>query len=186
MYRFVTVRLSLFAFTLITACGGTVIRTDGAGSGGASIAVETGGRNDVSVPGPIGVPCTGDADCASPLVCEFGVCHAVCAGTEDCPDRERCTHGGERDCNPACMLSSVCELPGETTCVLDSDCPAPLTCALDSQCRNACSSDQNCIAGQVCAVGPGCTTSNTCSGGGWCADLTEVDPMTHQLPGPKR
>lgn len=186
MNQSIVARVLFFAFTLITACGGTVVRTDGAGSGGADVVDEAGGRDGVSVPGPIGVPCTDDAGCASSLECELGACHAVCAGTEDCPAGERCIHGGERDCNPACMLASICEQPAETRCFSDSDCPAPLTCAADSQCRNACYLDQNCIAGQVCAVGLECTASNTCAEGGWCADLREVDPRTHQLIGAVR
>ncbi|NOY93548.1 MAG: chromosome condensation regulator RCC1 [Deltaproteobacteria bacterium] len=43
----------------------------------------------------------------------------------------------------------ACQLPAETDCTLDSDCPEPLVCR-DRQCTNACEDDRDCPPGSVC------------------------------------
>jgi len=73
-----------------------------------------------------------------------------------------------RDCQPGldCVLDAdglgACQLLGETSCTLASDCPAPLVCA-NHACVNVCNEDRDCPAGARCV-------DDLASGGRACLD----------------
>jgi alpha-tubulin suppressor-like RCC1 family protein len=87
--------------------------------------------------------CVKDSDCEGSLVCGFGRCHEECATSEDCEDEGRCVQTEDG------LL--VCQLPEESECEYNSDCPDPLVCAADFECRSECQADRDCVRGQVCA-----------------------------------
>ena len=97
--------------------------------------------------------CTLNSDCATPLVCSFGLCHVACNTSADCGRSESCVSD---------QGMGVCQLAQEATCTRNSDCPGTLTCAVDGQCRAQCSAPKDCLKGQLCAEG------------GVCADTSDV------------
>lgn len=109
----------------------------------------------------LAVPCATNSDCADPLICAFGRCHAQCTTSRDCPIGQRCVLSAPK--------VGVCELPAETSCSSPKDCLPPLTCGPDSQCRNACAGDADCLGEQRCVEST-------------CADVSELDDTGH-LPG---
>jgi rhamnogalacturonan endolyase len=60
----------------------------------------------------------------------------------------------------------VCQLPGETYCIYNHDCPAGLICGVDQKCRKQCQVDVDCPYGQIC------TSEQT------CVDPNQVGPNT--------
>src|SRR6266511_41364 len=75
--------------------------------------------------------CKLNSDCEGKLVCSFGLCHAQCAETDDCPAPQRCVKvsdgaAGESGTGDAGNGNSgsqnVCQLPKEATCNFDSQC----------------------------------------------------------------
>lgn len=97
--------------------------------------------------------CVINTDCATPLVCGFGRCHAACTSSRDCPNGEHCVLGG---------TAGVCALDDESTCSGAKACPGDLTCAVDGRCRNVCQANVDCLPGQTCAATA-------------CADTTELN-----------
>jgi hypothetical protein len=87
--------------------------------------------------------CGADADCQGGLVCSFGRCHQPCESSSGCPEDALCVSSKSGQ--------SVCQLPDNERCTLDSDCLAPLLCASDGTCRNGCQQDSDCLEGQACA-----------------------------------
>ena len=85
-----------------------------------------------SVPGK---DCLVNTDCDSPLSCSFGKCHATCREARDCAPGQDCVRGAD---------GNVCLLVPESTCGLNSDCPAGLFCAKDLQCRAQCEAPVDC------------------------------------------
>src|SRR5262249_31008001 len=96
--------------------------------------------------------CKLNSQCASGLVCSFGLCHAECAQVRDCPANQRCvTVYPEGDSGEPAKL---CQLQEESKCQYNSDCHNPLVCAVDLQCRNQCHADRDCnVKDQVCVYG---------------------------------
>jgi hypothetical protein len=89
--------------------------------------------------------CLINSQCNAPLVCAFRRCHAECEDSRDCPAEQRC------------MSSDgpfhVCQLPDETKCSYNTQCPERQKCGIDGNCRDECTSDRDCVLGQVCVSG---------------------------------
>ena len=128
----------------------------------ASVLASCGGGSAKPVPG---MGCALNSDCATGLICTFGLCHAACVKDTDCSagmcvKSNAVSEGG---------LINVCQLAVESHCVYNSDCKSPLVCGRDEQCRNQCQSDVDCVSGQVC------TTS------GVCADKSQIVAGTNDV-----
>jgi hypothetical protein len=94
-------------------------------------------------PGMLATGCSLNSDCNSPLVCVFGLCHAACAQSRDCPAGERCVSSSSG--------TNVCQLPAESTCSKSSPCATGLVCGMGMQCRNSCKSKGDCkVPGDLC------------------------------------
>jgi sugar lactone lactonase YvrE len=102
----------------------------------------------------VGGTCILNSDCNGSLVCTMGKCHDACHMSADCPTGQSCIIATDQ--------STVCQLPVETHCLYDSDCPTSLKCAADQRCHNQCQGDVDCPSGQTC-------TTQT------CAEPTQVD-----------
>jgi len=92
----------------------------------------------------IGGQCDLTSDCEAPLVCRLERCRKECVTSRDCGLGLRCIIA------PPDGLG-VCQLPEETTCMLDSDCIQPLVC-IDG-CTNECDPSagaRDCPAGAIC------------------------------------
>ena len=97
--------------------------------------------------------CKLNSDCKGSLVCSFGLCHAQCADTGDCPAPQRCVRVNSEESSDttgeagasADATQNICQLPDEATCTLTSMCPEPLVCAADLQCRNQCGDNRDCL-----------------------------------------
>jgi hypothetical protein len=101
---------------------------------------------DVAVPGPVGAPCTSDAECGGyanavcfteeALAIPGGYCSAFCATDSECPSNTACVQG-------------ACALP-----CIDGGCSPGYFC-LDTgsaqACLPTCTSDADCSGGRVCA-----------------------------------
>ena len=98
--------------------------------------------------------CAINSDCSTPLVCAFRKCHTACLDTRDCPTNQRCM-ASDRPFH-------VCQLPTETKCGYNSDCPEGQICAVDGQCRDQCTSDRDCVSHQICTARS-------------CAEVVELD-----------
>lgn len=88
--------------------------------------------------------CAIDSECSSPLVCAFRACHVQCETSRDC---ERY---GKANCVQSDKPYRVCQLPNETKCQRNSDCPGAQICGADARCRDACLVDRDCGSGQLC------------------------------------
>ncbi len=110
----------------------------------------------------VGGACILNSDCNSPLACAMGKCHDACHTSADCPVGQSCIIASDQ--------SKVCQLPTETHCTYDSDCPTGLRCATDQRCRNQCQKDVDCPSGQTC------TTTKT------CAEPNQVDSNKNLFP----
>ena len=111
----------------------------------------------------VGGACILNSDCNSPLVCSAGKCHDACHTSADCLPGQSCIIASDQ--------STVCQLPVETHCAYNSDCPTGLICAADLKCRNQCQANVDCSTGQIC------TTTRT------CAEPSQVD-SNNNLIGP--
>jgi hypothetical protein len=130
------------SFSLRSAAAGLVLIT-------ASLLSGCGGS---AKPAP-GMGCALNSDCATGLICTFGLCHGQCAKDTDCNPGMCVKSNAVGDAG----LINVCQLSVEAHCYYNSDCRTPLVCGRDEQCRNQCQSDVDCVAGQVC------TTSGVCA-----------------------
>ncbi|HVU02629.1 MAG TPA: hypothetical protein VHE30_12795 [Polyangiaceae bacterium] len=90
-----------------------------------------------------GETCVLNSDCADPLSCVFGKCHAQCVEARDCPANARCIQSNG---------AGVCVLETDTGCTYNADCPSSLSCAPDGLCRNQCQSDRDCLVNEGCSV----------------------------------
>jgi hypothetical protein len=111
--------------------------------------------------GLLGGTCILNSDCSAPLVCTWGKCHDSCHTSADCPAEQSCIISSD--------LSRVCQLPVETHCAYNSDCPLSLICAADLRCRNQCQTRADCSGGQTC------TTTKT------CAEPSQVDSSNNLI-----
>ena len=99
--------------------------------------------------------CKFNSDCTGSQVCKMGTCGDSCHTSADCPAGQSCLTAADQ--------TKVCQLPSETRCAFNSDCPAPLVCAVDQRCRSQCQDNVDCPLGQVC------TTTRV------CAEPSQVD-----------
>jgi alpha-tubulin suppressor-like RCC1 family protein len=113
-----------------------------------------------------GMGCALNSDCATGLICTFGLCHAACVKDTDCNPGMCVKSNASGDGG---TLINVCQLAVESHCYYNSDCKTPLVCGRDEQCRNQCQSDVDCVSGQVC------TTS------GVCADKSQIVAGTNDV-----
>ena len=114
-----------------------------------------------------GRACALNSDCASSLICTFGLCHSACMVSSDCQLGELCVKSGSVGDGGASI--NVCQLPVESTCVYNSQC-TPLVCARDEMCRNECVTSADCVSPQVC------TDSKV------CALSSQLTPGTNDVP----
>jgi hypothetical protein len=92
-------------------------------------------------PGP-GAECSINSDCPEPLRCAFDRCHSACEETRDCLHGQRCV-ASDRPFH-------VCQLPDETKCAYNSDCPGSQICGANGECRDPCATERDCVKGQLC------------------------------------
>jgi hypothetical protein len=152
----------ILAVLVVAACGGTETTSadagEATGSGGAGVDPGGGGSSTGGARPPVPSRICGlNSDCASGLVCGFGLCHAACRETADCPAPQRCVRTSAINQAPSAdsgtSTVSVCLLPSEARCLYNSDCAVPLVCAVDSQCRSQCKADSDCPLKQLCVHG---------------------------------
>ncbi len=141
------------------------LRSIAVGLGLISVAL-LGGCNSAVKPAP-GMGCALNSDCASGLICTFGLCHSACAVNSDCPSGGLCVKSGSVGDGGASI--DVCQLPVESKCVYNSQC-TPLVCARDEMCRNECVTSADCVSPQVC------TDSKV------CALSSQLTPGTNDVP----
>lgn len=115
-----------------------------------------------------GVGCALNSDCASGLICTFGLCHSACAVNGDCA-AGMCVKGTEKT-EAGVVTVNVCQLPAENQCYYNSNCMAPLVCGRDEHCRNQCVADVDCPPGEKCTAS------------GVCALTAQIDPATGDVP----
>lgn len=95
-----------------------------------------------------GEQCELNSDCDAPLVCRIGYCRRECSTSRDC--------AAGLDCVEDNSGLGACQLPRETSCVRDSDCPESLVCTM-GECTNEC----GCPDGVPCVD---CPPGATCIG----------------------
>ena len=96
--------------------------------------------------------CALHSDCRYPLVCAFERCHKACEEDRDCPDSLRCMKGE----SPG---ETVCQLPDESACMREKDCPGEQTCGVNNECRDRCEKDDDCVEAQICALSSECAST---------------------------
>ncbi len=126
-------------------------------------------NGQVCVLGRCNPPCSGDADCVAPAVCEDnGHCRipGSCGSSSECPEPE--TY-----CN---TLSGMCT-PG---CLVDADCKdASLECVSQSCQPKGCEHNYQCAFGEVCDKGTG---DCVMAAGDHCSTCEEGDPIACDEP----
>ena len=100
----------------------------------------------------VGGSCLLNSDCNQGLVCTWGKCHVACNTSADCPAGQSCVTSSDQ--------SKVCQLPGETYCIYNHDCPSGLICGVDQKCRKQCQVDIDCLSGQICTSAQTCVDPN--------------------------
>ncbi len=150
------------------------LRSIAVGLGLASVALLASCGSSVR-PAP-GTGCSLNSQCATGLVCTFGLCHAACAVSSDCPLGELCVKSGSVADGGVASLN-VCQLPVESKCVYNSQC-SPLVCARDEMCRNECVTSADCVSPQVCTDSKVCALSSQLSPG-----TNDVPVVTSPLDG---
>jgi hypothetical protein len=120
--------------------------------GGALVAACGGGSSP-----PLGKTCLMNSECANPLSCTFGKCHAACAEARDCPTGQLCVKS---------PTGNVCQQSEESVCQYRSQCSMPLICAIDRKCRSQCLTDIDCPTKTQKCVQPDHV----------CAEPDELDP----------
>lgn len=96
--------------------------------------------------------CSLNSDCADDLICAFERCHEACTQDRDCDADLRCVKSATTDV-------FVCQLPDETVCKSDKNCPGAQVCGIDEECRDACKMSDECIADQVCDPSGECAST---------------------------
>jgi hypothetical protein len=100
--------------------------------------------------------CKLNSDCKGSLVCSFGLCHAQCADTGDCPAPQRCVrvNSSEASGEGSGKLGEAGATRG--ICQLRKVSPLHFMCA-SSRCRlSACASpvlESECLPGRQCLYG---------------------------------
>jgi hypothetical protein len=89
--------------------------------------------------------CLINTHCNVPLVCAFRRCHEECEDSRDCSPGQRCV-SSDRPFH-------VCQLPIETKCSYNTQCPDGQVCGVDGECRDQCTSDRDCVSRQTCVSG---------------------------------
>jgi Bacterial pre-peptidase C-terminal domain len=141
------------------------LRSMAVGLGLASVALLAGCGSSAK-PAP-GMGCALNSDCASGLICTFGLCHSACVVSSDCQSGGLCVKSGS--VGDGGVSINVCQLPVESKCVYNSQC-TPLVCARDEMCRNECVTSADCVSPQVC------TDSKV------CALTSQLAPGTNDVP----
>jgi hypothetical protein len=149
------------------------LRSIAVGLGLASVALLAScGSSAKPVPG---MGCALNSDCASGLICTFGLCHSACVVNSDCQAGALCVKSGSVGDGGASI--DVCQLPVESTCVYNSQC-SPLVCARDEMCRNECVTSADCVSPQVCTDSKVCALSSQLTPG-----TNDVPVVTARLDG---
>ena len=149
------------------------LRSIAVGLGLASVALLAScGSSAKPVPG---MGCALNSDCASGLVCTFGLCHSACVVNSDCQSGALCVKSGSVGDGGASI--DVCQLPVESTCVYNSQC-SPLVCARDEMCRNECLTSADCVSPQLCTDSKVCALSSQLTPG-----TNDVPVVTTRLDG---
>ena len=149
------------------------LRSISVGLGLASVALLAScGSSAKPVPG---MGCALNSDCASGLICTFGLCHSACVVNSDCQSGALCVKSGSVGDGGASI--NVCQLPVESTCVYNSQC-SPLVCARDEMCRNECLTSADCVSPQVCTDSKVCALSSQLTPG-----TNDVPVVTSRLDG---
>jgi hypothetical protein len=117
--------------------------------------------------------CSINSDCSSPLVCAFRRCHNACIGTRDCQPGLRCMASDKP--------FRVCQLPDETSCLYNSDCPGRQVCGVDARCRDQCAVDRDCLEGQACVTGT-CAEPSELTGEGTLPVVNLADAQVSGQP----
>ncbi len=89
----------------------------------------------------VGERCELHSECTSPFVCRLSRCRVECRGSRDCDPGLSCVFDDDG--------LGACQLPHESECTLNSDCPPPLVCRR-GECTNMCERDEHCPAGTRC------------------------------------
>jgi hypothetical protein len=102
--------------------------------------------------------CALNSDCNDKLICVFERCHEACRDETDCDPGQRCVRVpvDDQEDKKSGKEASVCQLPEETACRVDSDCKGDQRCAADRECRDPCGEGLECTTGQVCALSGDC------------------------------
>jgi hypothetical protein len=129
---------------------------------GAVVLAVVVGCSSKSTP-PVGKTCLMNSECANPLSCTFGRCHAACAEARDCPTGQLCVKS---------PTGNVCQQPEESTCQYRSQCAVPLICALDRKCRSQCLTDVDCPTKTQKCIQPDKNLPDKI-----CAEPEELDAM---------
>lgn len=103
----------------------------------------------------LGDQCELNSECQAPLVCRMARCRNECLSTRDCGLGLRCVLAPDG--------LGVCQLPDETACGDDLDCPESLVCTMEAGCTNACDP-----GGDDCAAGAACVTAD--DGTAFCSE----------------
>lgn len=165
----------------------------GTGTGSGTGSGTTGSGTSPTTPG---TSCTGDAQCAPELHCEFGnmsqwtagtqgSCHPACARNNDCALGQLCTNGrcySQLTCDPNnhntdCPPAEVCNVQAQRCgappheCHFSDQCPNGWSCDLDNVCRDP----------QRAQIGS-CTQDANCNAQPACAGQTCVCTAQHCSP----
>ncbi len=89
----------------------------------------------------LGGQCELTSECEAPLVCRLERCRKECESSRDCAVGLRCLRAQDG--------LGVCQLPEETRCERNSQCPETLVCRM-TQCVNECGDDRDCPLGATC------------------------------------
>ncbi len=106
------------------------------------------------------VSCTTNSECATPLVCRLERCRSECSTARDCENGAMCVQDESG--------LGACQLPAETRCTLQTDCPAPLRCQMGS-CLNECVTNADCESEAMCLAGPDGSACVTMAPGPRCS-----------------
>ena len=103
------------------------------------------------LPLSLGSQCELNSDCETPLVCRIGYCRTECSTSRDCALGLDCLQDNQG--------LGACQLPQDTRCMLDSDCPETLVCTA-GECTNECACPEgvpcrDCPPGATCIERPG-------------------------------
>ncbi|MDQ3032038.1 MAG: hypothetical protein M3Y87_06450 [Myxococcota bacterium] len=104
------------------------------------------------LPSPYGLSqgreCGLNSDCDGTLVCRLGYCRRECATSRDCA------------AGLDCLLDNdglgACQLPAETRCTTNSECPPSLVCTM-GECTNECNCADEAQPCEDCPPGAVCT-----------------------------